>query len=49
MDTISKTEAKNKMKEAKPWVRRFGRFGSMTKGVVYGMNGVLADLVGLGP
>ena len=49
MDTISKTEAKNKMKEAKPWVRRFGRFGYMTKGVVYGMIGVLAALAAFGP
>ncbi len=49
MDTISKTEAKNKMKEAKPWIRRFGRFGYMAKGVVYGMIGVLAALAAFGP
>lgn len=43
------THAKDKMREAKPWVRRFGRFGYMTKGVVYGMIGILAALAAFGP
>ncbi|MFJ7827766.1 DUF1206 domain-containing protein [Psychrobacillus sp. NPDC096623] len=43
------SDAKNKMKEAKPWVRRFARFGYMTKGIVYGMIGVLAALAAFGP
>lgn len=41
--------AKNKMRDAKPWVRRLGRFGYMTKGIVYGMIGVLAALAAFGP
>jgi hypothetical protein len=49
MNTPSKEQAKNKMKEAKPWIRRFGRFGYMAKGVVYGMIGVLAALAAFGP
>ena len=49
MDTMSKAQAKDKMKEAKPWIRRFGRFGYMAKGVVYGMIGVLAALAAFGP
>jgi hypothetical protein len=49
MNSPSKEEAKDKMKEAKPWVRRFGRFGYMAKGVVYGMIGVLAALTAFGP
>ena len=49
MDTMSKAQAKGKMKEAKPWIRRFGRFGYMAKGVVYGMIGVLAALAAFGP
>ncbi|MET1014837.1 MAG: DUF1206 domain-containing protein [Paenisporosarcina sp.] len=49
MNSPSKEEAKDKMKEAKPWVRRFGRFGYMAKGVVYGMIGVLAALAAFGP
>ena len=38
-----------KIREAKPWVRRFGRFGYMAKGIVYGMIGVLAALAAFGP
>lgn len=49
MNTPTKKQAKDKMKEAKPWVRRFGRFGYMAKGVVYGMIGVLAALAAFGP
>ncbi|WP_017380318.1 DUF1206 domain-containing protein [Paenisporosarcina sp. TG-14] len=49
MSTPSKAQAKDKMREAKPWVRRFGRFGSMSKGIVYGMIGVLAALAAVGP
>ncbi|HLG27874.1 MAG TPA: DUF1206 domain-containing protein, partial [Paenisporosarcina sp.] len=49
MNTPSKAQAKDKMREAKPWVRRFGRFGYMAKGVVYGMIGVLAALAAFGP
>ncbi|EPD51348.1 hypothetical protein HMPREF1210_01946 [Paenisporosarcina sp. HGH0030] len=45
----STAHAKDKMREVKPWVRRFGRFGYMTKGVVYGMIGILAALAAFGP
>ncbi|MGB3259703.1 DUF1206 domain-containing protein [Paenisporosarcina sp.] len=45
----STAHAKEKMKEAKPWIRRFGRFGYMAKGVVYGMIGILAALAAFGP
>lgn len=45
----TKAMATDKMKEAKPWVRRFGRFGYMTKGIVYGMIGILAILAAFGP
>lgn len=49
MNTTTKAMAKDKMREAKPWVRRFGRFGYMTKGIVYGMIGILAILAAIGP
>lgn len=49
MSTPSKAQAVDKIREAKPWVRRFGRFGSMSKGIVYGMIGVLAALAAVGP
>jgi hypothetical protein len=49
MNAPTKAQSKDKMREAKPWVRRFGRFGYMTKGIVYGMIGVLAILAALGP
>lgn len=42
-------DTKNKMRKAKPWVRRLARFGYMTKGIVYGMIGVLAALAAFGP
>lgn len=45
---VSAAGAKTKLKEAKPWVRRFGRFGFMSKGIVYGMIGVLAALAAFG-
>ncbi|WP_238473807.1 DUF1206 domain-containing protein [Paenisporosarcina cavernae] len=35
--------------EVKPWIRRFGRFGYMAKGVVYAMIGILAGLAAIGP
>ena len=47
--SLKSSNAKNKMREAKPWVRRFGRFGYMTIGIVYGMIGVLAALAAFGP
>ncbi|AJD89947.1 hypothetical protein JMA_06300 [Jeotgalibacillus malaysiensis] len=34
--------------EVKPWVRRMGRFGYMSKGAVYGIVGILALLAALG-
>ena len=49
MDSPSTVEVKNKMREVKPWVRRFGRFGYVAKGLVYGMVGVLAALAAFGP
>lgn len=49
MNTPSKQQAQEKIRDAKPWVRRFGRFGYMAKGVVYGMIGILAALAAIGP
>lgn len=49
MNTPSKQQAQEKIKDAKPWVRRFGRFGYMAKGVVYSMIGILAALAAIGP
>lgn len=49
MYSLSKVEVKNKIREVKPWVRRFGRLGYLTKGVVYAMIGVLAALAAFGP
>lgn len=49
MNATSKAVVKDKMREAKPWVRRFGRFGYMAKGLVYVMIGVLAALAAFGP
>jgi hypothetical protein len=49
MNSPSKADAKDKMREVKPWVRRFGRLGYMAKGLVYGMIGVLAALAAFGP
>jgi Mn2+/Fe2+ NRAMP family transporter len=49
MNSPSTAVAKDKMREAKPWVRRFGRFGYMAKGLVYLMIGVLAALAAFGP
>ena len=46
---LKSSGAKHKMREAKPWIRRFGRFGYMTIGIVYGMIGVLAALAAFGP
>ncbi|WP_019415113.1 DUF1206 domain-containing protein [Paenisporosarcina sp. TG20] len=49
MNKPSKEQAKDQVKNAKPWVRRFARFGYMAKGVVYGMIGILAVLAAFGP
>lgn len=49
MNSPSKAVVNEKIREAKPWVRRFGRFGYMAKGIVYGMIGVLAALAAFGP
>lgn len=49
MNSPSTVEVRNKMREMKPWVRRFGRFGFVAKGLVYGMVGVLAALAAFGP
>jgi Mn2+/Fe2+ NRAMP family transporter len=49
VNATTKAKAKDKIREAKPWVRRFGRFGYMTKGIVYGMIGILAILAAFGP
>ena len=49
MNTVSKEQAKDTMRDAKPWIRRFGRFGYMAKGVVYAMIGILALLAAFGP
>jgi Domain of Unknown Function (DUF1206) len=43
-----KKEAKQKAKEeVKPWIRRFGRFGYMSQGIVYALIGILAFLAAL--
>lgn len=42
-------KVKAKAKEVKPWIRRFGRFGYMTIGIIYGMIGILAGLAAVGP
>lgn len=49
MNNPSKEETLDKMREAKPWVRRFARFGYIAKGVVYIMIGILAFLAAFGP
>lgn len=49
MNSQSTIEVRNKLKEVKPWVRRFARFGYIAKGLVYGMVGVLAALAAFGP
>ncbi|WP_156151337.1 DUF1206 domain-containing protein [Domibacillus indicus] len=43
-----KKEAALKAHEAKPWIRRFGRFGHMAKGTVYALVGLLALLSAAG-
>ncbi|SNZ17349.1 protein of unknown function [Terribacillus aidingensis] len=43
-----KKEARQKAKEeVKPWIRRFGRFGYMSQGIVYALIGILALLAAL--
>lgn len=49
MNSPTKVEVHEKMRDAKPLVRRFGRFGYMAKGLVYVMIGVLAALAAFGP
>jgi hypothetical protein len=49
MNSPSTIEVKDKLKEAKPWMRRFARFGYIAKGLVYGMVGLLAALAAFGP
>lgn len=49
MISPSKVEVNDKLREAKPWLRRFGRLGYVAKGLVYGMIGVLAALAAFGP
>ncbi|OES45127.1 DUF1206 domain-containing protein [Domibacillus iocasae] len=43
-----KNEIASKAHEAKPWIRRFGRFGQMAKGVVYALVGIFAILAAAG-
>lgn len=40
--------AAGKASQAKPWIRRFGRFGHMAKGVVYAMVGLFALMAAAG-
>ncbi|ESU33476.1 hypothetical protein G3A_06035 [Bacillus sp. 17376] len=49
MHSPSNIEVKDKLKEAKPWMRRFARFGYIAKGLVFVMVGVLAALAAFGP
>lgn len=49
MNSPTKEQTLDKMRETKPWVRRFARFGYMAKGVVYIMIGLLAFLAAFGP
>ncbi|MBT2691697.1 DUF1206 domain-containing protein [Bacillus sp. ISL-55] len=49
MSSPSTIEVRNKLKEVKPWMRRFARFGYIAKGIVFGMVGVLAALAAFGP
>ncbi|TFE02145.1 DUF1206 domain-containing protein [Jeotgalibacillus salarius] len=42
------TKSDETKEEVKPWVRRMGRFGYMSKGSVYGIVGILALLAALG-
>ncbi|MFB1082815.1 DUF1206 domain-containing protein [Jeotgalibacillus sp. JSM ZJ347] len=44
----STAKSNDTSEEVKPWVRRMGRFGYMSKGAVYGIVGVLALLAALG-
>ncbi|WP_046179424.1 DUF1206 domain-containing protein [Domibacillus tundrae] len=43
-----KNEIASKAHEAKPWIRRFGRFGHMAKGTVYALVGIFAMLAAAG-
>ncbi|KHE71468.1 DUF1206 domain-containing protein [Halobacillus sp. BBL2006] len=44
----SSSQASEAKEEIKPWIRRFGRFGYMAKGAVYGIVGVLAFMAAIG-
>lgn len=46
MSISSETAAK--ASQAKPWIRRFGRFGHMAKGIVYAMVGLFALMAAAG-
>ncbi|MCP3026328.1 DUF1206 domain-containing protein [Halobacillus sp. A5] len=43
-----KLENQDTSEELKPWIRRFGRFGHMAKGIVYALLGVLAFMAAVG-
>ncbi|MFG6149125.1 DUF1206 domain-containing protein [Halobacillus sp. B23F22_1] len=43
-----KLQNNNNSEEIKPWIRRFGRFGHMMKGTVYGLVGVLSFMAAIG-
>lgn len=49
MNSPSKADINAKLREVKPWVRRFGRLGYLAKGLVYMMIGILAALAAFGP
>lgn len=43
----AKRKARETKEESKPWIRRFGRIGYMSQGIVYALIGVLALLAAL--
>ncbi|WP_082235515.1 DUF1206 domain-containing protein [Halobacillus massiliensis] len=44
----TRTQSQQTKEEIKPWIRRFGRFGYMAKGTVYGLVGILAFMAAIG-
>ncbi|WP_053218417.1 DUF1206 domain-containing protein [Virgibacillus senegalensis] len=49
MDISSeKIDLKKQQKQAKPWIRRFGRIGYMAQGVVFALIGILAFMAAIG-